>query len=234
MSPNVVYLLTCQKCQLQYVGETMQQLNERFGGHRSGFNHPEKFGSCHILSEHFTSGLCKDAPYSVQILEKLEGNGKTINNVWDPSMTKLRKERELHWMLKLRTVYPYGLNDRVGDEFKIERNQKLIASQFPKLGRTFERGSKGSHNNNTPKLTANDFLDKVHEILHSNTSEALNYIRITLNLLTKSTLKQVADSIRDTILVDDSLYTQWYLAIVDSIQSKLYKPPHQEKTYQYH
>ena len=38
----------------------------------------------------------------------------------DPTQTAFRKQRELHWMLTLRTVFPYGLNNRIGDEFKTQ------------------------------------------------------------------------------------------------------------------
>ena len=38
----------------------------------------------------------------------------------DPVRKAERKKRELHWMKTLRTVYPYGLNDRLGDEYKSE------------------------------------------------------------------------------------------------------------------
>ena len=47
----------------------------------------------------------------VQILEKLPGNGY-INGQFDKAMLKTRLEREDYWMKTLRTVYPYGLNDR--------------------------------------------------------------------------------------------------------------------------
>ena len=34
---NVIYLITCEQCFLQYVGETVQKLNERFNLHKTGF-----------------------------------------------------------------------------------------------------------------------------------------------------------------------------------------------------
>ena len=36
----VVYLITCNKCKLQYVGETSQNLNKRFNWHNSCFRNP--------------------------------------------------------------------------------------------------------------------------------------------------------------------------------------------------
>ena len=119
-SSNVVYLITCLGCGMQYVGETCQQLNARFNWHNTCFRHPEKYAFCKILNNHFREGLCKEEKYSVRILEKLPGSGRTEENVMDMDSKPLRKARELHWMLKLRTIYPYGLNDRIGDEFKQE------------------------------------------------------------------------------------------------------------------
>ena len=59
------------------MGETVQKLNERFGWHSSCLLHPSKYSFCRRLTEHFTEGICKNADYSVQIIEKLEGNGRT-------------------------------------------------------------------------------------------------------------------------------------------------------------
>ena len=71
-SANVIYLITCSKCKLQYVGETIQQLNKRFNWHKSGFRDPVKYGHCKILSDHFTKGLCAGVKYKVQIIEKMD------------------------------------------------------------------------------------------------------------------------------------------------------------------
>ena len=57
-SSNVIYLITCKKCSLQYVGETAQKLRERFNHHASCFRHPEKDNTCIILSNHISQGLC--------------------------------------------------------------------------------------------------------------------------------------------------------------------------------
>ena len=41
----------------------------------------------------------------------------------DLTVKPLRKARELHWIVKLRTVFPYGLNDRMCDEYKNENSE---------------------------------------------------------------------------------------------------------------
>ena len=47
------------------------------------FKHPENNNTCRILSEHFSKGLCKNALYSVHIIEKLRGSGRdaTCSNI---------------------------------------------------------------------------------------------------------------------------------------------------------
>ena len=203
----------------------MPNLNVRFNGHRQGFNNPDRYGCCKILCEHFTNGLCENAEYTVQIIEKLDGNGRTDRKAINPNDTKIRKEREKHWMLKLRTVYPYGLNDRIGDEFKIEKNVKLIASQFPKLDRQFIRETKGNRKGNN-HTSSESFMEMLINLLHHNIPDAMNYIRSTLASIRKRTLKEIAELLNDIVAEDEyNVYLHWYLAAIDTIESKLYKPP---------
>ena len=101
---NYIYLLTCCCCYVQYVGESVIFVNLRMNIHRKG-----KSG-CEVLIDHF-SNVCPGSSFSIQILEKLPGNGYT-NGVVDEQMRKYRLEREDYWIKTLRTVYPYGLNDR--------------------------------------------------------------------------------------------------------------------------
>ena len=39
---NIIYLITCNKCKLQYVGETLQMLKTRMNQHRSEINTSKK------------------------------------------------------------------------------------------------------------------------------------------------------------------------------------------------
>ena len=89
---KVIYLITCNKCYRQYIDQTVQRINERFDGHRTGFEHPDKHGFCKISSRNFHDGNCKDASCNVQILEKLEDNGSTSTNTLDALCSYLRKQ----------------------------------------------------------------------------------------------------------------------------------------------
>ena len=48
---NIIYLITCRKCGIQYVGETGQSLRKRLNNHR---NRLKKL-SCQYLYQHFNS-----------------------------------------------------------------------------------------------------------------------------------------------------------------------------------
>ena len=116
----MVYLITCNKCKLQHVGETPQNLNKRFNWHNSCFRNPTACSFCKILNTHFSKGYCKDSSYAVNIIEKLGGKGRTDRNTMDFEAKPIRKARETYWMQELRTIFPYGLNDRIEDEFKTD------------------------------------------------------------------------------------------------------------------
>ena len=76
---NCMYLITCCRCGLQYVGETVQSLRDRFSGHRVGMKNRFAHNRCKIPSKHFSIGLCKNANYIVNIIEKLSGSGRDDN-----------------------------------------------------------------------------------------------------------------------------------------------------------
>ena len=51
-SQNLIYLQTCKKCGIQYVGETSVQLNKRMTNHCTNVNNSLK-GTCHEM--HFSN-----------------------------------------------------------------------------------------------------------------------------------------------------------------------------------
>ena len=74
--------------------------------------------TCKRLCEHFSSGPCKVAEHFVQVLEKWEGDGHLPNRGVDRELSKRREKQEDQWILKLRTLYPYGLNDSLNGPIK--------------------------------------------------------------------------------------------------------------------
>ena len=80
-SRNVVYLIECKLCHLQYVGETQNALHIRMNGHRSEIL--DKRVSAHICnSSHSLSHL------TIRILENMRSEND-----------QLRKRRESFWTI---------------------------------------------------------------------------------------------------------------------------------------
>ena len=109
---NCIYVITCCRCGLQYVGETVQSLGDRFSGHRIGMKTLFSDNRCKIFSKNFSVDLCRNANYIVNIIEKLSGSGRDDNGISTPGVTIERQKKETKWMLNLQTVYPYGLQSR--------------------------------------------------------------------------------------------------------------------------
>ena len=78
---NFIYMITCCRCGLQYVGETVQSLRSMFSGHRTGMKNPFADNKCKILTKHFGVGLCRNAKYTVNIIVKLSESGRDNNGI---------------------------------------------------------------------------------------------------------------------------------------------------------
>ena len=79
----------------------------------------------------------------MQILEKLVGSGRTARNAIDVTTTSSRRKRQDYWMKTLRTIHPYGLNDRIGDDFLRDQATDRIGSKFPTLNDPLIEGNLG-------------------------------------------------------------------------------------------
>lgn len=64
-SSNLAQIITRNLCHLQYVGETVQKLNQIFYEHKTGSNHRENHGNCRLLSDHFNVGTCKGDRFKI-------------------------------------------------------------------------------------------------------------------------------------------------------------------------
>ena len=49
----------------------------------------------------------------------------------DFAAAPLEKARDTYWMHELRTIFPYGLNDKIGDELKTDKKHiKMLLLNF--------------------------------------------------------------------------------------------------------
>ena len=220
-SQNTVYLCTCLSCNIQYVGETACPLHQRINGHRTA-----KQGCEHEIRH------CKEYyngyNFKYQILEKLPGNGYKSSGELDPEMTKIRKAREDIWMKKLRTIYPYGLNEKARDkETDSSVIEPAIGKLFPPLPRNGNRSTRTreNRNNHSSQISCREFFENLDNLIHEDIHNSFNEIRKILNLAKKKVLKEIAFHIleRDVFTFYENRF-QWYHYILDIIDTKFLKP----------
>ena len=92
---NLIYLIGCQKCKEQYVGETSRSLQERFSEHL-GYVKNKHLNK--VTGEHFNAKGHNHSDMKISITEKLHSNS-------DP----YRKQREKLFITKFNTKYK-GMN----------------------------------------------------------------------------------------------------------------------------
>ena len=93
---NIVYCIECQKCSVQYIGETQRSLQERIAEHRGYIvNHHR----AKATGEHFNLPGHQLSDMRVTVVEKVRNN------------TAYRKQREQMWIQHFNTKYK-GLNKK--------------------------------------------------------------------------------------------------------------------------
>ena len=191
--------------------------------------------SCKRLRQHFTSGCCKNAEYFVQVAERLAGDGRRADGVIDPEFTKMRRNIEDSWMLKLRTVYPYGLNDDLNSPMNCKFPQYssigIIGKIFPPLPRQHARTWR-THNHNDHHSQFPNFMSNLQQWVSFEITSAAFYIRSVLSGMNKKSLKETAIQINNFLSEtdEDFIYFTWYKMALDIIETKLYNPPEPPKS----
>ena len=131
-------------------------------------------------------------------------------------------------MLKLRTVYPYDLNEKVvicEDDKNVKRfksDDGIAGMLFPSLSRLFQRDQTCRHNNRKgiSMLNCKQFIINLNNYLKDDLPNVLNYIRVSLASIKKRHLKQTADHISDFLNDQNSQF----LYNLDIIETELFIP----------
>ena len=215
-SQNLVYLISCNKCNLQYIGETTIPLHKRMNIHRTS-----KSGCQHFIT-HF-NGSCKGYTFNIQVLEKLKGNGYTSLDEIDEEKRKDRLSCEDKWIKLLRTIFPYGLNDRVRNTGSKEQ---AVGHLFPRLLRNHQRSIRSGIRNHTRSTTSiESFFNDIYKTIKETPKLAFNFIRKSLDKCRKSLLKKIASSIMNNVhpSISDQNHSQAHFFILDVIETKIFK-----------
>ena len=102
LSENVIYLVQCNRCNLQYIGETKRQLKDRFNEYRRAVDKTSIKSKPSTVSEHFLSHSNHSyADMQLIPLEKIHSSRDSV-----------LKARESHLIGKAMTLEPHGLNHR--------------------------------------------------------------------------------------------------------------------------
>ena len=87
-----------------YVGESIKPLNKRMNIHRKGKSRFE------ISINHYKN-VCKKIFFTIQITEKLPGNGNKNGSI-DHKILEYRLQGEGYWVKTLRFTYALELNEK--------------------------------------------------------------------------------------------------------------------------
>ena len=98
---DVIYLIQCRLCNLQYIGETKRRLKDRFNEHRWPILNPTGDYIHTAVSEHFLTSNHSDNHMLLIPIEKLK-NGRD----------SFRNAREAHIIHKAKTIEPLSINKR--------------------------------------------------------------------------------------------------------------------------
>ena len=91
---NLIYMIQCNRCNLQYIGETKRRVKDRFNEHRVTIDNPNAISK--LTCDHHTANDMQLIP-----IEKVHSKRDSV-----------RKAREAFLICKGRTIDPHGLNIR--------------------------------------------------------------------------------------------------------------------------
>ncbi len=187
-SHNVVYLITCTLCGIQYVGETSQQLRCRISQHRSSIRIQDRRT---LISEHFSS---PNHNLMVMPLEEVP----RYHNETQIMLDHRRRHREEFWIKEIGTLSPYGLNDKLQyfGSISLYAPTSLLVTYtlFNKIrnpDRIVKHTRRRNHqnrNNRTIEFDASTFLNQMTSMITNDLRNFLHSIRKMILGLSKENI----------------------------------------------
>lgn len=129
-------------------------------------------------------------------------------------------------MKELRTVFPYGLNERSRGH-----DQDLpVGKLFPSIRRNIPRTlhSRNNRNNHNVTMSYHTFFSNFDDMTNSNIMNAYYKIRTILNRQKKKTLKRIAAEImsKGPLTNFNAFLEQYYIYTLDIIKTLTYRHTH--------
>lgn len=226
-SKAVVYLITCAKCGIQYVGKTLTQLNQRWQTYNSDAASYIADKNCKVscvhVTPHFWGGSgCSTENLTIQPIEKVDSAepGSTLAD------TLL--QRELFWIKTLRTYYPFGLNE-VPQNFSHTDDTHHTEKLFTPL--VTKRGCRGKGMVQNPRVSGLSLYNDL--VVMKGTFGWVGRVRVLLNKQKKEVLKSLARLVHEKIgLVQNHGHHHLLQVCIEMLNTRLVKisPRAQKKT----
>lgn len=189
---GIIYLITCKKCNFQYVGETGRTLKDRMMEHIRNVKN-KKLNT--KLVQHYNSEGHSYLDLSFKILDSYQSENSTKN---------IRMEKENFWIRLLNTAYPMGLNDQIKGYGNINESVSSLdkvshpywSFEIKLVNRKPNKNKKYNNNN----LNITEFIEsiineppyqarnKILELNNKNIKALINYVRGYNNLEYESIL----------------------------------------------
>ena len=154
------------------------------------------------------------------MIEVLPGNGY-LNGVMDKEMLEYRLKREDHWIKTLRTVYPYGLNERTKYMNQTSPKGKLY-HHLPRYGDRIKDTRSRTKQTSTPNIQNLDNL--LQTIISFPPSNRSNELRKLLDSSKKKNLRLIAFEATSRLKTCDDATKRWLDFIVDVFLTKTFRP----------
>ena len=215
---NVVYLVTCDHCSMQYVGMTTNDLRARFTNHRSS-----------VRNGKFNTGLyyhCLCAPQrdkakllQVQIIYRYD----KLDDAKDVLLTV-----EEFFMRKLCTLMPFGLNDNISS-----MNINLSSYNFVNLHRlntpffsfpSLRKKRGHGHRKNSKRVSLDNiraYIDRIYELIKN---FKVHDLYILLRSMSRHTINDCL-MILDDFCSNHQAKLRSVSMIILSFNSQYVKPP---------
>lgn len=170
-SMNIIYLITCSDCGIQYVGQTIQALHVRLNAHRSCVN-----GNTNTyLYKHYNStNGHKFENATIQIIDCHTVDSNSLDSL------------ENYWIATLCTAYPLGLNDRLEGTGNVSKNKVNCSDCYftkPILRRKRGHGKKKKEK----RVNGNVVVTNQNQVLNNT---IINDLIQTLEYLFSNNLRQ--------------------------------------------
>jgi len=136
---------------MQYVGQTSNNIRTRFQKHLKDIEHAHNWSKAPDayknqgktnVRRHFSEQQHTQEDVIIQVLELIPVDPKS------ETATRLRLEREQHWMHQLKTIYPSGINATDGSNHS--RPNRNARRKPPR-----KRSTNGTHGARAPNTRPN-------------------------------------------------------------------------------